>query len=478
MAQQQFGKSQPHTERQFPQNIEAEQAVLGSIIIDPEAINMVADTLKAEHFYSNAHQHLYTAMLELHTNNDPGDFVTLTDHLKRVHKMDEIRRDDRVGEAYIAWLISSVPTSGNIEYYARIVEQAALRRRLIHAGGQIVAAAYDEQDAALALEQAEHLIYKVNLEQANSDFSSDTEILDEVIDDLMVRPADNVSLMGMPTGYDDLDFCLGGLQRSDLIIIAARPGVGKSSFMLSIAYNAVINDNRCVALFSLEMSKKQLILRLISMHAHVDTHRLRNKQIHDEEWERIMQARKVLATDRLWIDETAGISMTALRSKALRLCSRQKVDCIIVDYLQLMKASGKHDNRVQEIAEITAGLKGLAKELNIPVVALAQLSRAVEGRQVKVPQLSDLRESGSIENDADVVMFIYRDELYNPDSERKGLADIIIAKHRNGPTGEVTLGFQKEETRFNNLNVNAGMRVSEVYEELPPPAEDEYDNDF
>jgi replicative DNA helicase len=435
-------------EKQFPQNIEAEMGVLGSLIIDPQAFDQVADLLKAQDFYRDANRTIYGVITSLASRRIPADFLTISDELERREQLEEIG-----GPGYITALINQVPTSGNVVFYAGIVARCALNRRLIHASGQIAAIAYAEQDDAL--EQSEKLLYEVNTTHAGQDFTSVGETVNDCMSDLMQVYEKRGTLIGVPTGFSDLDHYLGGLQRSDLIVIAARPRVGKSSFMLNMVKNAVYDHLQRCALFSCEMSKGQLTQRLLSQTAHVDLYRLRNGWIEDDEWEKLLHARELLATDRLMIDDTGGITLSALRSRARRLKSSRGLDAIFVDYLQLMHAESgnKNRNREQEIAELSGGLKELAKELNVPVVALAQLSRAVENRQSKVPQLSDLRESGAIENDADVVLFIDRPEIYDPDSERKGLADIIIAKHRNGPDGTVTLRWIGAETRFANLEV-------------------------
>lgn len=443
-------------EKLLPQNIEAECGVLGSIIIDPEAIVQVADFLSADDFYRDAHRTIYEVIMRLYEQHEPADFITICDELERNNKLNEIG-----GASYITSLINQVPTSGNVEYYGRIVERTAILRRLIHAAGQIAAIAYDETDADIALDKAEQLIFNISQRHAHADFSLLREILSDYMNKLDQLHERRGSIVGVATGFTDLDRLTGGLQRSDLIILAARPAVGKSSLALSMAHNAALKYQHSIALFSLEMSKEQLVQRLLSMDAGIDQQRLRTGWIEDEEWERIVYSMGTLSEANIWIDDTAGISTIEMRSKARRLQAEHGVDLIIVDYLQLMQSttgSKRNENRVQEISEISRNLKGLARELNVPVLALAQLSRAVETRQSKVPQLSDLRESGSIEQDADIVMFIYRDDVYNPESERKNIADVIVAKHRNGPVGEISLYFQASQTRFRDL-------------ELTPPAE-------
>lgn len=627
-------------EKLLPQNIEAECGVLGSILIDPEAVVQVADFLYPEDFYRDAHRTIYEVVLRLFEKREPADFITVCDELERLDKLEDVG-----GSSYITSLINEVPTSGNIEYYGRIVERTAVLRRLIHAAGQIAAIAYEEGDASAAMDKAEQIIFNISQRHARADFSSLGSLLAEYMDKLDQLHERRGTIVGVPTGFTDLDRLTGGLQRSDLIILAARPAVGKTSLALSMAHNSAMKYGRSVALFSLEMSKEQLVQRLLAMDALIDQQRLRTGWVEDNEWDRVIGAMNKLAEAKIWIDDTAGISTTEMRSKARRLQAEQGIDLIVVDYLQLMQSSvgGKrNENRVQEISEISRNLKGLARELDVPVLALAQLSRAVESRQSKVPQLSDLRESGclagetsvylpdegttrpieqlvgkrgfrvlalnpqtrqleprevthafatgckpvyklttrqgrsirataghkflteqgwrplsmlerseriaipyyqlssmsppelarskpclsdpfssvalaagaregnkqqlgtpqapagksfapwevewdevltsepdgeanvydltvaelhnfvaadivvhnSIEQDADIVMFIYRDDVYNPESERKNIADIIVAKHRNGPVGEVSLFFQASQTRFSDLEVS------------------------
>jgi len=444
-------------EKLLPQNIEAECGVLGSIIIDPEAIVQVADFLHSDDFYRDAHRTIYEVILKLYEQREPADFITISDELERRNKLEEVG-----GASYITSLINQVPTSGNVEYYGRIVERTSILRRLIHAAGQIAAIAYEEGDADVALDRAEQLIFNISQRHARTDFSLLRDILSEYMNKLDQLHERRGTIVGVPTGFTDLDRLTGGLQRSDLIILAARPAIGKTSLALSLAHNSTVKYQHSVAIFSLEMSKEQLVQRLLSMDAGVDQQRLRTGWIEDDEWDRIIYAMGTLSEANIWIDDTPGITTVEMRSKARRLQAEHGIDLIIVDYLQLMQSvlgSGKrNENRVQEISEVSRNLKALARELNMPVLALAQLSRAVETRQSKVPQLSDLRESGSLEQDADIVMFIYRDDIYNPESERKNIADIIVAKHRNGPVGEVSLYFQASQTRFRDL-------------ELTPPAE-------
>jgi replicative DNA helicase len=607
-------------EKLLPQNIEAECGVLGSIIIDPEAIVQISDFLRSDDFYRDAHRTIFEVIVQLYEEREPADFITICDELERRNQLEEVG-----GASYITSLINQVPTSGNVEYYGRIVERSAILRRLIHAAGQIAAVAYESSDADAALEKAEQLIFAISQRHARSDFTHLREILADYMEKLDQLHERRGSIVGVPTGFTDLDRLTGGLQKSDLIVLAARPGLGKTSLALSLAHNSTVKYQRSVAIFSLEMSKEQLAQRLLSMDASIDQQRLRTGWIEDDEWERIVIARDKLEETNIWIDDTASITTTELRSKARRLHAEYGIDLIIIDYLQLMQATiggRRNENRVMEISEISRSLKALARELNLPVLALAQLSRAVESRQSKVPQLSDLRESGcitgdtliylpdsgvyqpieqlvgqsgfralalntetwklearnvtnafatgrkpvykmttrlgrsiratanhqfltihswkqldmltpgmrialprqlpgpteatmsdaelalvvqsdeltrlsqsdvywdellsiepdgeaevydltvdelhnfvagdiiahnSIEQDSDIVMFIYRDDVYNHETEKKNIADIIVAKHRNGPLGEISLYFQANQTRFLDLEANPGM---------------------
>ncbi len=387
-------------EKALPHNIDAEQAVLGSIIIDPHAVAQVADLLRPEDFYRDSHRVVYQAILDLYHNNGPADFVTLSDALQRQGRLEEVG-----GQSQITSLVNTVPSSANVDYYARIVERMSLMRKLIHAATEIAAMAYDAEDGHAALDKAEQLIFAVSQRKNRSDFSPVSELLEEYYRKLDQLHAQRGGMVGLPTGFIELDRMTGGLQKSDLIILAARPAVGKSSFALSLAYNvahppkgAGEKANR-VAFFALEMSKEQLLQRLLSMRTGIDQHRLRSGMFNDEEWARISQALGELGEFAIFIDDTAAISVMEMRSKARRLVSeRQGLDLIVVDYLQLMQGhpGTRNENRVQEVSEISRSLKALARELNVPVLALSQLSRSVENRQSRVPQLSDLRESGCL----------------------------------------------------------------------------------
>src|SRR5260221_5799720 len=374
-------------EKLLPQNVEAEAGVLGSLLIDPEAVVQLAEFLRPDDFYRDAHRTIFQAVLELYESGEPADLITLTDELQRRGKLEDIG-----GVSYVSSLANQVPTSANVDYYGHIVERTAILRRLIHAAGQIAAIAYNEPDASTALEEAEKLVFNVSQRISRADFDPIRETRREYIDKLDQLHERRGAIVGVASGFTDLDKMTGGLQKSDLIILAARPSVGKTAMALSLAHNSALRYGHGVAIFSLEMSKEQLVARLLSMDAMVDQHQLRTGYLTDHEWERIQDSVGRLSQTKMFIDDTPGITLMEMRSKARRLMMEQGFDLIIVDYLQLMQGSGSgrfgHENRVQEISEISRGLKGLARELNVPVLALSQLSRAVESRQDKHPQLS------------------------------------------------------------------------------------------
>lgn len=440
-------------EKQLPQNIEAEIALLGSLIIDPQALALVADTLKPKDFYRNTHRDVYEAMLYLYEHRTPPDLITLYNELTRREQ-----KIDGGWTSYLDGLTDEVPTSAHVEHYARIVRETAEKRELIHAAGRIAAIAYEEESNAL--EQAEQIIYAIGARRSLGDFEAMADITSSYLSDLDEMHEHRGQIVGVPTGLHNLDGVIGGMQQSDLVLLAARPSQGKTSLALTIAHNAAIQYRKRVGIFSLEMSKKQLAQRMVSMTARLDLKKLRTAWFEEKDWDKIVGAIDILSEGALWIADTTGVSVASMRSKCRRLQAQHGLDLLIVDYLQLMQSPDPkaHSNRVQEISDISRGLKLLAMELDIPILALSQLSRRVEERALKIPQLSDLRDSGSLEQDADVVLFIYRDEYYNQKSERKGTADIIIAKHRNGPIGEVELGFELSQTRFYNRE--------EVYEEV------------
>jgi replicative DNA helicase len=432
-----------------PHNIEAEEAILGSLLIDPDAIIRVATFLAPDDFYVERHGWVYEAIRDLHERREPADLVTLTDELERRNQLAQVG-----GSAYLTGLINATPTSIHVEFYARIVERTAVLRRLIDAAGQIARLAYeDTEDASEVLDRAEEIIFSVAARQVDRDLRPIMQVLDKYIDRIEYLRQHQGEIIGIPTGLADLDKLLGGLQRSDLVILAGRPGMGKTSLALSIALQAARRWQKRVAIFSLEMSDEQLVQRLVSAETGIDSQRLRLGDIKEDEWATFIQATNLLAGTSVYIDDTPAISALELRTKARRLYAEHGLDLLIVDYLQLMRGDFRSENRQQEISFISRSLKALARELNIPVLSLSQLSRQVESRHDKRPMLSDLRESGSIEQDADVVMFIYRDEVYNQDTEFPNIAEIILSKHRSGPTGIFSVYFKKHLAQFVDLEV-------------------------
>jgi replicative DNA helicase len=435
----------PASERPLPADINAERATLGSILLERDAIIVVSTWLVPEYFYLEKHAWIYEAMLSCYHRRVPPDISTVADELRRNERLELVG-----GILYLGELSAEVPTAVHVEYYARIVERTALLRRLIEAGGKIAALGYDErEETEVTLDKAEAELFAVSQRRAMQDFVHVRQVIDIYYEQITSSEETRGEMVGLPSGYTDLDRLTGGLQRSDLLILAARPSVGKTAFALSMAYNVAVKAARTVALFSLEMSREQLVQRLIAMHTGIDTQRLRTGNI-ARHLQTLIEAMGVLSEASLYIDDTPALSIMEVRSRARRLRAQVGVDLLIVDYLQLMQAR-RSDNRVQEVSEISRGLKALARELDVPVIALSQLSRAVEGRVSHVPMLSDLRESGSIEQDADIVMFIYREELYDKETDKKGIAEIHLAKHRNGPLGVVPLRFENNTTSFQNL---------------------------
>ncbi len=434
------------THPELPHNLEAEKATLGSILLNREAIVAVAPWLMSEFFYMERHAQIYEAMLACYNARIPPDTRTVAEELRRRNRLDVVG-----GVSYLSDLVDTVPTSYHVEYYARIIERTALLRKLINAGGKIAALGYNEQDELEdTLDKAEQTLFDISQRRATQDFVPISQVIDNYYEQINYLQEHRGEVVGVPTGFRDLDEITGGLQQSDLIILAARPSVGKTSFVLSLAYNIALRNQRNVGIFSLEMSRDQLVQRLLAMDSRIDTHRLRTGHVGETELQVVMSSMARLAAVPIYIEDTPGQSIMEVRSKARRLQSQYGVDIIIIDYLQLM-AGKRSENRVQEVSEISRGLKALARELNVPVIALSQLSRAVEGRTSHVPMLSDLRESGSIEQDADIVMFIYREELYDKETDKKGIAELHIAKHRNGPIGVVPMRFDAATTRFDDL---------------------------
>ena len=431
-----------------PHNIEAEQSVLGSLLIDRDAIIRVASYVKPDDFYIASNGTIYQAILDLYNRREPPDLVTLADELERRDALEAVG-----GIGYLSSLLGSVPTSVHVEYYGRIVERTATLRRLIDAGTQIVGIGFkDSVDTDEALDAAEQALFAVSQNRATKDFQSIADILDRYFDQIDYLHQHRGEVVGVPTGFMDLDRMTGGLQRSDLIIVAARPSVGKSAFALGLAYGSAVLHGKSVGIFTLEMSAEQLVQRLLATETGVDSHRLRLGMIDDDEWDRVSRAFGRLAEAQIYLDDSAAASIMDIRSKARRLQAEQSLDLIIIDYLQLMSGR-RSDNRVQEVSEISRGLKQLARELNVPVIALSQLSRAVEQRADHRPMLSDLRESGSIEQDADIVIFIHREDRYDENSEKKGIAELIVAKHRNGPVGSINLRFFDKTAKFADLEL-------------------------
>lgn len=430
-----------------PHNKEAEVSVLGSILLEKDAIIKVADILIPEDFYSDAHRIIYDNMVSLFEKNQPIDLVTLTNKLTEKKLLENVG-----GAGYISTLVNSVPSAANIVHYAKIIGDKALLRRLIESSSDITTLAYNEKkDTSSVLDEAEQKIFKVAEKHLKGKFIPIKNILEDSFERIDELHKDKDKLRGVPTGFKGLDNILAGLQASDLIIVAARPSVGKTSLALNIAEHVAGTEGISVALFSLEMSKEQLVDRLLASQAKIDSWKLRTGNLDDDDFPKIGRAMATLSEAPLFIDDSPLINVLEMRTKARRLQAEKGLGLVIVDYLQLMQG-GNSENRVQEISAISRQLKGLARELSVPIIALSQLSRAVEARPDKRPILSDLRESGSIEQDADVVLFIYRDELYNPETERKGIAEVIIRKHRNGPIGSVDLLFKQEQTAFRSLD--------------------------
>jgi replicative DNA helicase len=437
--------------KQAPQNLEAEASLLGAILIDADALVKIADSVRVDDFYDPRHARIYEAILNLYEHRSVIDVLTLADQLKGNNFLDMVG-----GPAYLTELTNFVPTASHVEQYADIVAQKALRRRLIKASRELTEISYDEARPIKDLiEEAETNLFQVSNQHVKQSVSSLEAILADSFDRLDELHKDKGKIRGIPTGFTDLDNVLAGLQRSDLFILAARPAMGKTAFVLNLAHNVAVMAKQPVLFFSLEMGKEQLVDRLLSMESGVDAWALRTGNLTDQDFEKIGQAMGTLSEAKIYIDDTPGLSVSDLRTKARRQAHQHGLGLVIVDYLQLMSGGSRFsssDNRVQEISEISRGLKGVARELNVPVIALSQLSRSVENRSPQIPQLADLRESGSIEQDADVVAFIYREEYYNPETENKGITTILIKKHRHGPTDNVDLFFEREKQRFRSLD--------------------------
>lgn len=434
-----------------PSNVDAEASLLGAILIDTDAIVKIADQITVEDFYDQRHARIYEAIQTLYEKRSPIDVLTLADQLKGNGFLDMIG-----GPAYLSELTNYVPTASHVEQYAEIVAQKALRRRLITASADMAELSLDEsKELKELIEEAETRLFEVSQQHVKQTIVSIEEILTESFERLDDLHKDKKKIRGIPTGYKDIDDTLAGLQRSDLIILAARPSMGKTAFVLNLAHNVAVEAKEPVLIFSLEMSKEQLVDRLLSMQSGVDAWALRTGNLTDQDFEKLGEAMGVLSEAPIYIDDTPGITVADLRTKARREAHIRPPGLIIVDYLQLMSGGSRFSgdgNRVQEISEISRGLKGVPRELNVPVIALSQLSRSVENRSPQIPQLSDLRESGSIEQDADIVAFIYREDYYNPETDRKNLTDILIKKHRNGALRNVELYFDRDKQRFRSVD--------------------------
>ncbi|MEE9292854.1 MAG: replicative DNA helicase [Acidobacteriota bacterium] len=435
-------------DKSIPQNLDAERSVLGAILVENAAINRAQEILKEDDFYREPHRKLFKVMSGLSEKSSAIDAVTVKDELRRRGDLETVG-----GPAYIASLLDDVPRSANIEYYAKIVKEKALLRNLIEAGSQIVTTAYDgSQEIEEILDQSERLIFKIAQDQLRQGFVSMKIIADQSLKTIE-RLAENRQLVtGLPTGFPRLDEYTSGLQASDLIVVAGRPGMGKTALAINIAQHVGMKEGKRVGVFSLEMSREQLFMRLLTGLARVDAHRLRTGRLSKQDWTGLTLALGEVSGAPIYIDDTPGISVLEMRAKSRRLKMEHGLDLVVVDYMQLIRGRGRFENRNQEISEISRSLKELAKELSLPVIAISQLSRAPEQRGGdRRPQLSDLRESGAIEQDADVVMFIYREEVYKQTEENRGRAQVIIAKQRNGPIGTIDLAFLREYTKFEEL---------------------------
>jgi replicative DNA helicase len=439
------------SDRTLPHNLEAEKCVLGAILINNHAFNQAAEVIDAHDFFRDAHRRIFEKMIGLTDRSQPVDLVTLKDELHKSGELDEVG-----GPAYISALTDGVPRSANVEYYARIVKEKATLRRLIQSANETLTRAYDaEQDADDLLDEAERSIFQIAEHRLRSGFVPLSELVGTSYQLIERLQAHKGLVTGVPSGFADLDELTSGFQNQDLVIVAARPSMGKTSFVLNIALNAASQAGKTVGVFSLGMSTEQLFIRLLTSEARIDAHRFRGGFLTDSDYERLVEANARLHEAKVFIDDSPGLGILEMRAKSRRLKLEHGLDLLILDYLQLMQGRGRFESRQQELASISRALKILAKELNVPILALSQLSRAPEGRTDHRPQLSDLRESGALEQDADVVLFIFREEMYAQEAEHRpeveGVAEIIIGKQRNGPVGSVKLAFLKQHTRFENL---------------------------
>jgi replicative DNA helicase len=429
-----------------PHSVEAEQSVLGAMLLDKEAISAATELISGEDFYREAHKEIFEAIVEIYDKGEPVDLITLTEKLKTRNTLEAVG-----GITFLTNLMDAVPTTHNVKYYAKIIEDKSLLRRLIKSSNEIISKSYQAtDDIGEIIDDAEKGIFNISLNRSTQGFTHVKNILNVNFDKIEELYLNKGRITGVPTGFTDLDAKLSGLQKSDLVLVAARPSMGKSSFMMNIVQHAAVREKITTAIFSLEMSKEQLTQRLLCAEALIDAHRLRIGDINEDEWVKLARAMGPLSEAPIYIDDTPAISITEMRAKCRRLKLEHNLGLIVIDYLQLMQGKGNADSRQQEISEISRSLKALAREINVPVVSLSQLSRAPEMRADHRPILSDLRESGAIEQDADVVMFLYRDEYYHPDSEKKNIGEVIIAKQRNGPTGTVELVWLGQFTKFVN----------------------------
>lgn len=432
-----------------PHNVEAERAVIGAMMLNADAIMVCSELLTSDEFYQQQYGIIFDALVEMYKDGVGADLVTLQNKLREKEVTPELYSVEYLGE-----LLASVPTSANVKFYAEIVHEKAVLRRLIRVSEQVTKDCYmDSQPLEDILEDTEKSVFDVIQQRGGSEFEPIRDVVLRALDSIEKAAKQKGNITGLETGFRDLDAKTAGLQKSDLILIAARPAMGKTAFVLNIAEYVALHSNSTIALFSLEMSKEQLVKRMLAMNSMVDSQKIRTGDLEDDDWDKLVGSVRKIGNSNLVIDDTSGITASELRSKCRKLKIEQGLDLVIIDYLQLMTGAGKRksDSRQQEISDISRSLKVMARELNVPVIALSQLSRAVESRPDKRPMLSDLRESGAIEQDADIVMFIYRDEYYNPDSEKKGVAEVIVAKQRSGPTGPVELAWLSQYTKFGNL---------------------------
>lgn len=427
-----------------PHSVESEQSILGSIILDKDAIITVAETINPSDFYKEAHKIIYESMLSLNSNNEPIDLITLIEELRKEGHLDNIG-----GISYLTSLSTIVPTTSNVKYYANIVKEKSVIRQLIKASNEIINLGYDAStDVQEILNKAEKNIFDISQEKSGDDIQPINAVLQDTFDMIEKLCTEKKEVTGITTGFKDLNKKINGLQRTDLILLAARPAMGKTAFSLNLVQNAALKGDASVAVFSLEMSKEQLVQRMLSAQSNVELSKIKTGTLGESDWPRIIDGMAVLSEAKIFIDDTPGIKISEIRSKCRRLKMEKGLDLILIDYLQLMEGEGKNENRQQEIAKISRSLKILAKELDCPVVALSQLSRSPELRKDHRPILSDLRESGSIEQDADIVMFLYRDEYYHDDSEKKNIGEVIVAKNRHGETGNVELVWFGQVQKF------------------------------